>query len=157
MIFTLSLTTNEVTKHADWNNVRSLPDIRENGQHYQLLGHAIAEIEFGKGTTMRLFHPYTPAWTGHVDIYVTNRNGYPEITNYGGHAVDMFDLGIEQSEWPSGIASLLTTILAIEDAVAEELQDETQRIFGPTDLAIILKAGLEKCATVAKRQELQEV
>jgi hypothetical protein len=104
-----------------------LPNIRDNGQHYQLYGHALAEVDFsGKGVAIRLLHPDTECRTGHIDLtYFPGRyfEGHSPLQIYC--AFTEVDLMKAADYWPTGVRSLIMVIDAIENFLAspEELAD----------------------------------
>lgn len=104
-----------------------------NGQHYQLLGHVLAEWD---GKYITLYHPETEASTGHYDVqYSPNRcdgRWGVELRQYQ-HNTELSGLASSDAVkyvWPTGGWDLITTIVAIEDHIAATIGGQAPRMTG---------------------------
>ena len=98
-----------------------LPGIKHNGQHFQLPGFVLAEVQSGPSGMMqaKLLHPNTEPRTGHADLYYEpgrySADESPLELSWVRHQVWLSGLaGTESTTWPTGIRSLILTLDAIE-------------------------------------------
>ena len=104
------------------NDFSKISGATNNGQHWQLAGHVLAEVSIRGGhnpPTFNLYHPQTKASTGHVDVIVEYGHGdkAPKFRIYSGYQAfvpDTFGSGVQGEVWPTGGWSLLQTVFAIE-------------------------------------------
>lgn len=122
MKFVVNIETLEVRSVPENQRFDRLPHVRNNGQHYQLPGHVLAEYQISGGELL-LWHPETSPQTGHVDIYYRpfRRDGVGvAISQYIHHLELNFGNEVElRCHWPSGGWHLISTIVAIERHMAE--------------------------------------
>ncbi len=98
---------------------------KNNGQHWQLNGHILADVTVGgtgEPTTFKLFHWQTDPGCGHVDVIINFGKDctVPSFHIYSGQRfVPIEREGRQDQVWPTGGWSLIQTVLAIESFLKE--------------------------------------
>lgn len=114
----INLASYEVEQVVDFD---SLAGSKNNGQHWQLPGYALAEVGIGQRQVFHLLHPETEGTkTGHIDIIVDFHGNMVTFRRYSGSEPILFTDYAFQSMWPSGEWNLLMVVDAIEQSLKEK-------------------------------------
>ncbi len=92
-----------------------VPEVENNGQHWQLPGYVLAEVGLAPNHSFHFFHPETkPTETGHIDVIVSFKENNVTFRRYS-HSLPISLYGEDlEYLWPSGSWNLLMVTDAIE-------------------------------------------
>jgi len=115
MKFTVALGTYEVTMVDDFKDI---PDAWKAGQHWQVPGFILVDVDCGSSTNIHLLHPETDGViTGHSDIVVCVREEL-SFKRSNGQNLTLREHYFDQL-WPTGLRCLLNVIIVVEQELGK--------------------------------------